>query len=457
MPVSSERDVIRKSCMSLAAAAVAAMFVPFPAIAQAMHGGNSPVEDPAEMWMQPLGNGWSLMGMAQLFPVVTAGTPFDAATPLHETALYFSQPAVTANLASRDSRWTLRTTVNFEGLTQPDGELTFGGWGEGFIDRRHPHTLIHELMVSYNMWGAPGGALSFSAGKGFAPYGTDDPMGRPGLKYPTNHHLSQILERWTVNAAYVHRTGLSAEFGVFGGAEPEDPYDFSNISSFGDSWSARLAHRLGADAHPPPWEVSVSYARISQEDDQPATQLMNATVRYDARLAGGRLYALAEGSRSELEGSARGYYSILAETRLELGAGGRHQPYYRIEYATRPEYHRLGDPGSADFFRYDHGEEGEQRATRWLINSIGYGYELLDLPVSVRPFGEIQHHLVRPERGGVDPEELFGTNSFWAVSTGFRMYFGGSTMRMGRYGVLDPMNHLPGTEVPSTHARAVYD
>lgn len=439
--MSSEFDLSRSSLASLALATVAVAVFPLEAAAQAGHAHEDPEPEPSAMWMQPLGNGWLLKGMAQAFPVATAGAPFDDVSPLHETALYLSQPAVTANLESRGSRWTLRTTLNFEGLTQNEGELTFGSWGEGFIDKRHPHTLVHELMLSYNLWNAPGGAASLSAGKGFAPFGTDDPMGRPVSKYPTNHHLSQVLERWTASAAYVHRAGLSAELGIFGGAEPDGPYDFSNVSSFGDSWSARIAQRLGPSDHPlRPWEISASYARIAGEHDQPATHLVNAAIRYDGRPAFGRLYALVEASRSDPVGAARGYYSVLAETRLELGARGRHRPYYRIEVATRPEYHRLGDPGTAGFFRYDHDDEAEQRATRWLINSLGYGYELRRLPLSVRPFGEIQHHLARPERGGVDPEALFGTGSFWAFSAGLRIYFGGGAMRMGRYGVLDPMS-----------------
>src|SRR5690606_20685985 len=149
------------------------------------------------------------------------------------------------NIESPGSRLAMRTTLNFEAITQEDGELTFGAWGEGFIDRRHPHTLLHELMLSLNVWDAAAGSASISAGKGFAPFGTDDPMSRPGLKYPTNHHLSQILERWTVNGAY-RRGGWSFEAGVFGGTEPDGPYDLSNIESFGDSWAARLTYRLAA-------------------------------------------------------------------------------------------------------------------------------------------------------------------------------------------------------------------
>ncbi|MGH7449403.1 MAG: hypothetical protein ACRELT_17650, partial [Longimicrobiales bacterium] len=149
------------------------------------------------MWMRQLGAGWTLMGMAQAHPIVSTSLNAGDDTSLDATELYLTQPAVMFNVESPGSRFVLRTTLNFEGLTQSDGELTFGGWGEGFLDRRHPHTLLHELMLSMNLWDLAGGALSISTGKGFASYGTDDPMSRPAVKYPTNHHLSQILERWT--------------------------------------------------------------------------------------------------------------------------------------------------------------------------------------------------------------------------------------------------------------------
>jgi hypothetical protein len=129
---------------------------------------------------------------------------------------------------------------------------------------------------------------------------------------------------------------------------------------------------------------------------------------------------------------------VLAETRVELG---RHQPYYRVEYATRPEYARDGAPGTAGFFRYDH-DAHAIGATRWLINAVGYGYELSGLPVSARPFLELQHSHVSAERGGIDPEDLFGERTFWRFSAGFRVFLGGEPMRMGSYGVLDPMTRL---------------
>ncbi len=403
------------------------------------------------MWMQPLGGGWAVVGMAQAFPIVTTSPGGDDGTPLHETAAYLTQPALMVNVESPGSRVTLRTTLNFEGLTQPDGELTFGGWGEGFIDRRHPHTLLHELMLSVNIWQAGGAALSISAGKGFAPYGTDDPMARPAAKYPTNHHLSQILERWTVNGVYLYR-GWSLEAGVFGGAEPEGPYDVSNIESFGDSWSARMARRFGGSmGMMPAWELSASIGRVREVhgDEAETTNLYNAALRHER----GSVYGLVEASLSRQENEG-GYFSVLGETRLGIG---RHQPYYRVEYATRPEYERAGAPGTDAFFRYDH-DAHAVGSTRWLINTLGYGYALSGYPVSARPFVEVQYHRASAENGGIDPQQLFGTRTFWGLSAGFRVFLGGEPMRMGSYGVLDAMTamhrHMPMGDAAAGDAHA---
>lgn len=395
-----------------------------------------------DMAMASLGGGWKLMGMAQAFPITTLGEPFDDDAPLSDQELYLTQPAVMLNVEGPGSRLVLRTTLNFEAETQPEGEYTFGGWGEGFLDKRHPHTFLHEAMLSLNLWEAPGGALSLSAGKGFAPYGTDDPMSRPTVKYPTNHHLSQVLERWTLNGVYLHRSGLSLEAGLFGGAEPESPSDLENIESFGDSWSARVTQRFGAGFGPfAPWEVSGSYARVEEahHEAKTVTHLWNAALRHEQRYGLGELYTLLEASRSEPEGTEDGYYALLAEAQLGLGRAGSHRPYYRVEYSTRPEYERGGEVGSENFFRYDH-DSHSAGSSRWLINTVGYGYDATSLPLSLRPFVELQHSRVWGERGGIRPETLFGGNRLWSLSTGFRVFLGGGPMRMGAYGVLDPMS-----------------
>ncbi|HEX6037830.1 hypothetical protein [Longimicrobium sp.] len=408
--------------------------------AQGGHARAEGVPGAHSMAMRELGGGWSVMGMAQAYPILTAGLADDG-SPLRETEPYLTQPALMLNVASPGQRVVLRTTLNFEALTQPDGELTFGGWGEGFIDRRHPHTLLHEAMLSANLWSAAGGSLSVSAGKGFAPYGTDDPMSRPVAKYPTNHHLSQILERWTANVVYL-RGAWSVEAGLFGGQEPDGPYDFSNVESFGDSWSARLIRRFGGTGTGAPWEVSASYGSVAEthHEEKARTALVNGYVRHAGAHRWGTLYGLVEASRSEPEGDERGYYAVLGETMAGIG---RHRPYLRVELSTRPEYER--EAGEDGFFRYDH-DAHAIGSTRWLITSAGYGLQLSGFPLGASPFVEAQHNRAWRERGDVDPEALFGQTSFWSLTAGFRIFLGsGGPMRMGSYGVLDDMssNHRP--------------
>jgi hypothetical protein len=388
-----------------------------------------------DMLMAPLGGGWRLLGMAQAFSMVTWAAPRDPDNPLHATEGYITQPALMANVEGPGSRIVLRATLNLEALTQPGGELTFGGWGEGFIDRRHPHTVLHEAMLSLNSWNVAGGALSLSAGKGFAAYGTDDPMSRPVAKYPTNHHLSQLLERWTLNGAYL-RGPWSVEAAVFGGQEPDGPWDLGNVSSFGNSFSARVIRRLGGTGTTAPWEIGASAASVAETHGGATerTALYNATIRHSQPHRFGGIYAMAEASASD-PSDGDGYWSLLGETQVRIG---RHRPYYRVEYATRPEYARQGAPGTPGFFRYAH-DADPIGATRWLINSLGYEFDLSGGGVATRPYVEVQHNHVSPERGGIDPEALFGARSFWTVSAGFRLFFGGGPMRMGSYGVLDDM------------------
>ena len=394
---------------------------------------------PHDMPMLSLGRGWMLTGMAQLFPIASFTMPSADDSPLDRSGLYVTQPAIMLNVESDRSRVVLRTTLNFEGMTQPWGELTFGGWGEEFIDKRHPHTLLHEAMLSLNLYSGADRGASLSAGKGFAPYGTDDPMSRPVVKYPTNHHLSQILERWTLNGVIASRS-WSLEAGLFGGAEPTGPYDFSNIESFGDSWSARVTRRVGPSVMATsPWEISASYGRVAETHDGQTsiTTLFNGAVRHELDYAPGRVYALLEASRSNTEHDGS-LYSVNVEASLTRGA---HKPYARVEMASRPEFAREGPPDTGDFFRYDHDQE-PIGTSEWLIATAGYGLQTTKLPYSIRPFVETSFHRVRQGRGDIDPANLFGRSSFWTVSAGFRVFLGADGMRMGMYGVLDPMTSM---------------
>ena len=390
------------------------------------------------MSMVDFGGGWMALGMAQAFPAVTIALPGEDNTPLDKAGVYVTQPALMFNIEAPQSRIVLRSTINLEGLTQPNGELTFGGWGEGFIDKRHPHTYLHEVMLSFNS-GDENRGWSVSAGKGFAPYGTDDPMMRPVMKYPTNHHLSQILERWTLSGAWT-RAGWSVEAGVFGGNEPTSPTDLSNIESFGNSWSARITRRMGEGVMGAwPWELAASFGRVQEEHDAETTitNLYNVALRHEQDHGDVHLYGLIEASLSDPD-HGDGYYSVLAESSLQRG---RHKPYARVEFATRPEYARAGAPGTQDFFRYDH-DEHAIGSTRWLIATAGYGVTVNTLPFAIRPFVEGQFNKVDSESGSVSPTVLYGRTSFWTLSAGFRVFLGGDPMRMGAYGVLDPMTMM---------------
>jgi len=398
-----------------------------------------------DLVMLSLGAGWMGIGMAQAFPTATLSFPADDDGPLDRRGLYVTQPALMINLESPGSGISVRTTLNLEGITQPGGELTFGAWGEGFIDKRHPHTFLHEAMLSANVWAADGGGFSISAGKGFAPYGTDDPMSRPVIKYPTNHHLSQILERWTLNAIYT--TPLWAfEAGVFGGEEPDGPWDFSNAQSFADSWSARVSRHFGTGSmHIWTWEVAASFANVKEQDER--TRLFNIMLRHENSYSIGHVYGLIEGSWSD-PNAHDGYFSVLGEASLHRGA---HKPYARVEYASRPEYARDGGPSTSGFFRYDH-DADPIGSTRWLSITAGYGITATPLPYGVRPYIEAQWHRVSDD-GGFDPTTLYGRSSFFTLSAGFRVFLGGDQMRMGAYGVLDAMTLMHRMEMGDTKAR----
>jgi hypothetical protein len=211
------------------------------------------------------------------------------------------EPIVMLEAGALRDRLRFQGTLDFEGATMPGGELGLGVWGEGFIDRRHPHTYFHELMLS----GAaplPGGLrASLSAGKGFAPFGSDDPMNRPTELFPVNHHWSQILERAVVMAGLAWRP-LVLEAGVFNGDEPENPSQWPNMSRFGDSWSVRLLiHPLEGV------ELQGSHALVKSPEHRPGAGSDNlkwsASARAERPFLGGSGYLFGEyAHNSEFDG-----------------------------------------------------------------------------------------------------------------------------------------------------------
>jgi hypothetical protein len=324
-------------------------------------------------------------------------------------------------------RLRLLATVNLEGLTMKHGELAMGDWGEGFVDRRHPHTYVHEVMLGWVQRLGPA-AVSLAAGKGFAPFGTDDPMSRPLVRYPVNHHLAQILER-AVTILGTRMGPVLVEAGLFNGDEPERPGQWPAVSRFGDSWAARLTVFPLAGL-----ELQGSHADVHSPEHRPGFGTDQSKWSLSGRWSGlvrrDPLYAMMEWARTS---EAAGFFvfdSFLAEGAWTRGRG---RLLYRFERTERPEEQRALSP-----FRSarPHLENSILGTTRWTIHTIGSAYEVPGLaPVRALPFVELSYGRIKALGGLFNPSAFYGKPSFWSLSIGVRLGAGLPLHRMGRYGV----------------------
>ena len=357
------------------------------------------------------------------------------------------QPIVMLRAGLNGRRLVLTSTANLEGLTIPGGELAPGDWGEGFMDRRHPHTYVHELVVSFNdlLGQLDGdGELSLSAGKGFAPFGTDDPMSRPVIRYPVNHHLAQILER-AVAIVALRQGWATLEAGLFNGDEPERPGQWPRVAHrFGDSWSARgtLTPLAGA-------EVEASYAHVHSPEHRPGAgpdqTKWSAAARWERLVGHDPVYALVEWARTSEAGGFFVYHSVLGEGAWEHGS---HRLLWRVERTERPEETRTLDPFRSVRPHLDNSILGR---TRWTIVTAGYSVRLLPLRsrYQIEPQVEMAYGSVRSLEGlAFDPATFYGRTTFWSVNAGIRVGWGMSMHRMGRYGALDQLSAMQG---PDSH------
>lgn len=374
--------------------------------------------------------------MGQAIGVVTGVDPIPGGGNLTEARVV--QPLVMLRGRLLDGRVETVVTLNLEGQSIPKGELTPGAWGEGFNDRRHPHTYAHELILSLpDLLGRRDGAarISVSAGKGFVAFGSDDPMSRPTLRYPVNHHLAQILERAVVIAG-AGAGPVVLEGTLFNGDEPEHPGQWPRWRRFGDSWAARLTVL--------PWrgaELSASRARVHSPEHRPGAGTdawkWHVAARLERPVASGRLYALAEWARTEEAYGTFVFRSTLAEVAWAQGA---HRPYYRFERTDRPE-----DLRTLNLFRSTrpHLENAILGTTRFTLHTFGYRYERRYIQGSLRlqPFIEGTVGRARAVGGGVlSPEILYGSTRLRSLSLGLRVSWRLEGHRMGRYGeILDHM------------------
>lgn len=377
---------------------------------------------------------WSLG--AQAVPLVTRADPALDGEP--RTEAYLTQPGLMGHLSLLGGRVELAAVLNLEGATLRRGELNAGIWGEGYVDRRHPHTYLHEAVATLR---PPGRGrvvdASLSAGKGFVPFGTDDPMSRPFVKYPANHHLAQVLER-AVAIAAVRGGPLVLEAALFNGDEPQGPSDGPGWDRFGDSWAARatLLPRSGLEA-------SASHARVESPEHPRGGVLdqrkWSAAVRWERRAgAEAREYALVEWARTdEYDGFTRAFSfpTLLAEGALrrrgvELAA--------RWERTDRPEGERLLDPFRAPVPHHDLAILG---ITRWSTLTLGASAGVEPLAgVRLRPFAEAQmlHAREKEPTSLFQPRAFYGSERMWSLSAGVRVEAGTLHARMGRYGAALP-------------------
>jgi hypothetical protein len=401
-----------------------------PAVALAQHEGHG-ASVPSDSTHGPRSDSWHLM--VQAIPVVTHAANTAEGADLTEG--YVSQAAAMGRGDLLSGHLRLEATLNAEGLTMARGELSTGAFGEGYVDRRHPHTYLHELVAS-GIGAAGPLAFSVSAGRGFAAFGTDDPMMRPFEKYPINHHLSQILERPMVTGAI--RLGPAiVDASTFGGDEPISPSTFPLLRRVGDSWSVRATALPLARV-----EVQGSYARVASPEQREGFGLDQRKQSVSARLISGDgdRYLLAEWARTVdwdhgRRESVFGYESALVEGAVTVGVVSI---AVRLEQTERAEEERSSDPFRVPRPAPDLGISG---VTRWRTATLALMLPSpIPGPIRGYPFIEIEgtSPRARDALSVFDAESFYQSRSPWMLTAGFRLRFGPLHARMGRYGVAVP-------------------
>jgi hypothetical protein len=388
--------------------------------------------------------------MVQAIPVVTRAAHTAGGRELTEG--YLAQWVAMGSGRALDGHLVLDVTLNGEGLTMRRGELSTGAFGEGYVDRRHPHTYLHELIATGI---GPAGLLAYSAsvGRGFVPYGTDDPMMRPFEKYPINHHLPQILERGlAIGALRLGRVIL--EGSTFGGDEPTSPGSLPRAGRFGDSWSVRGTALPLAGV-----ELQASYASVRSPEQPDGFGLDQRKRSISGRYVSGsgKRYLLAEWARTDEHDRDRdvavfGYETALVEGAVTLGTV---DVGLRLEQTERPEEERTADPFRTPRPASDLSIAG---ITRWKAATVAVAFPGATFgPVRGYPYVELERLAASPRSDTdiFDARQFYGS-PIWMASIGIRIRYGVMHARMGRYGVALPAGptlHILGvdTQQPFVH------
>jgi hypothetical protein len=345
---------------------------------------------------------------------------------------YLTQPMLHGHLLAFGGALGIQGMLDFEGATLRRGELAPGAWGEGYADRRHPHSWLHELVGFAATPAWRGIALSVAGGKGFAPFGTDDPMVRPIERFPVNHHLSQILERALVAGAIRWRP-LTFEAARFNGDEPESPTDAPDAAHFANSWARRLTLRPADGV-----ELQASDAHVRSPESPTGRgadhQQRSASLRLERLTRAGSVYALAEWSTLTLVkagGDGAHLGSALFEASL---AHGPATVAARYERSLRPEEERLADPFRTPYPTADVQILG---VTRFDIATASVSREWSAAGLRVAPFLEASVVRARPTvvPAAFVPAAFYGRDRIGVLSVGARVAAGMPHHRVGRYGV----------------------
>jgi hypothetical protein len=397
--------------------------------ARAQHEGHAGMEPDSTRHSQTANR---LHVMLQAIPVVTHAHNTAGGRDLTEG--YLSQWVAMGGGQLLHGHLLFDVTLNGEGVTLRRGELSTGAFGEGFVDRRHPHTYLHELIATGI--GSTGPlAYSASVGRGFVPFGTDDPMMRPFEKYPINHHLSQILERGlAIGALRLGRVIL--EGSTFGGEEPTSPGSLPRADRLGDSWSVRGTVLPFAGA-----EFQASYASVRSPEQPAGFGLDQRKQSVSGRFVDpkGERYLLAEWARTDERDRNRDIAVFAYETALLEGAitVGPLDLGLRLEQTERPEEERLADPFRTPRPASDLSILG---MTRWRTATGAVAFPGATLgPIGGYPYVELERLAAAPH----SPTDIFDARQFygspiWMVSVGVRIRYGVMHGRMGRYGVAVP-------------------
>ena len=352
---------------------------------------------------------------------------------------YLTQPMLHGQLVASGGVLSAQAMLDLEGATLKRGELDPGVYGEGYADRRHPHTWVHELVASVATPARWPVAASLSGGKGFAPFGTDDPMVRPLERFPINHHLAQILERALLVGAVRWRP-VALEYGVFNGDEPESPTDAPNAGHFADSWATRVTLRPL-----PGFELQGSAARVESPESPSGHGFdhhkRSGSIRVERGTRLGVAYLLAEWAGTDMYNLGRKAFHLntgLVEGSLDRGAL---RFAARWERSLRPEEERLANP-----FRtpYPTAEVQILGTTRFDVVSASVATAWRFAGVSIAPFveGSLVHGAATVRPAAFVPSEFYGSSRITTISLGARLALGAPHHRVGRYGAAaEPMIH----------------